>query len=772
MHIRLAIVVLLMLLLAACNSRNPNLPSDPIENPLFTDADIDAASIHKFKTKSVDAAGEVGSVTGSTEDKSADSGPITAQAILPGASGVIAYIRYTPTATNPYAIILFDQATDIKTVVYSGKREIGSVAVDGLGKKVVFSARQTINVTSDFEIYELVLNPKTVSALTDNDSDDTNVSISADTAIIAWEGLRSTTATRQVQWLETATITLKILNTTANDTMPSVSGNGAYLAFIRTFSTGTIRVQVYQLSNATLTNVYSNTVIKHHPSVTDDKSKVAWTEVGTTTRVYVKDMTTGVRTSVVSSANGIEHAHLRKDGKYLTYGLLVSGKWQLYTRNLTTNTSIKGVGSTLSDAKGMFWAPSFLDTTFGSGGLVVTDFGNNERAKALVIDSNGKLVVAGSIGNSNAVEMGLVRYNSNGSLDTSFGIGGTATKDFGLGYNIGEDVAIDSNGKLILSGWVQTCEGCLYAYGTIRINANGTLDTSFGAGGSVLTKFTPPEVGGSDSAYAVAVDDGGNIVIAGTAQQTTGLGDFNFGLARYDILGNADATFGIPDSVVVGEAGLVTTDFGFYEGLNSVIVSGTKLIATGVTSGNFEGDPYDFAIARYNQDGSLDISFDSDGKVTTDFAGGGDTAYDAIVDSAGRLVVVGAVNPDSMTPFTDFALARYNQDGSLDTSFGTGGKVTTDFREIFDTAYAVAIDSSEKIVAAGVTTDGIAIARYNTNGTLDASFGINGKYVINNLCDCTVEAYDLAIDANGKLVLVGYSSASSTDDIWIARLNP
>lgn len=786
MRIRFVAIVLVILFLVACSSTKTTLQPDPTEQPLFTDADLDRATLGVFSTTSVDVSSEISSLTGAEVDESTETvkaGEITAQAVLPGATGIIAYIRYTPTAANPYSVILFDQATDVRTVVYSGKREIDSVAIDSLGAfalgedgrgtRVVFSARQTINITSDFEIYELRLDTNTVTALTDNTSNDTSVSISADAGIIAWEGLRSTTGTRQIQWLENFPGgTLKTLNSSVNDTMPSISGDGDYLVFIRTLSTGIVRVQSYRISTSTLTTISNSTTVKRHPSVSNGNGKVAWTEVGTTsTRVYVQDIATGTRTTIVANANGIEHAHLRQDGKYLTYGLLQSGKWQLYTRNLTTNTSIKGVGSATFDTKGMFWASSFLDKTFGNGGFATTDFFEAlDFATSLVISSDGKIVVAGTIYGNENVDMGLVRYNSSGSLDTNFGTGGKVVKDFGWGNDYSRDIAIDNNDKIVLVGAATACEGCAESFGTSRYNTDGSPDNTFSLDGSVTTNFTPVSVGGSDEATAVAIDSGGEIVVAGTAQQFPSQGDFNFGIARYDTGGSLDPTFGTCDLVIEDVCGLVTTDLGLTtDGASAMLLSGNKIIVAGVNSGFFEGEEGDFAVTRYLQDGSSDISFSGDGIVITDFTGGADIAYDAVVDSNGKLIIVGAAQDtnDSM----DAALVRYNTDGSLDSTFGTGGKVNTDIGGVIEAISAVSIDSNGKIVVAGTTNisvcEKIFIARYNADGTIDLGFGLNGKY-IPDFGACVERASDLAIDSNGKLVVVG----TWWDDFLIARFNP
>jgi uncharacterized delta-60 repeat protein len=781
MRIRFATVVLVLFMLAACSAPNIPLAPEPSEQSLFSDADLDKATSEAFSSSSVEIVQELDALNGTEIDESSgtiEPEEINAQAVLPGATGIIAYIRYTPTAAAPYNIVLFNQATDAKTTVYSGTREIDSVAVDGLGASVVFSARQTTSATSDFEVYQLTLSPRTVKTLTNNTSNDTNVSISADAAIIAWEGLHATTSTRQVQWLETATSKLKTLTSSVNDTMPSISGNATYLAFIRTLSTGAIRVQVYKISTSTLTTLTSSTTPKRHPSVSDDGGRVAWTETtATTTRVFVKNPTTGVTIIAVDNVAGVEHAHLRKDGTFLTYGLLQSGKWQLYTRNLATNTSLKGISSTTADARGMFWAPSFLDTTFGTGGVVFTDFGDRDRATALKIDSTGRLVVAGEIATPDGSDwdMGVVRYNTNGGLDTSFGMGGKVTTGVTGNTEFVNDVTIDNNGKILSTG---VTFGFPWDYITARFNTDGTPDSGFGTNGVVLTDFGVYD----DTAKAVAVDSNNKIVVAGTV--LTDLfdvsGSYDFGLARYNPNGSLDSTFGN----IIEAPGLVVTDFGeTYEEAKDMVLTSTGITVVGDHRVDVGGpnDSTDLIIARYTSStGLLDPSFGSGGKVITDFAGVREYANSAVIDSSNKLIVVGSIddNPDIFTAEQDILLVRYNTDGSLDTTFGSGGKVATDIGGVVEEATAVSIDSNGRIVVVGNTNVSICgrifVARYNPNGTLDNSFGINGKY-IPNFSSCNEVAYDLAIDSNGKLVVAGYISntfTTGTDDFIIARFNP
>ena len=188
----------------------------------------------------------------------------------------------------------------------------------------------------------------------------------------------------------------------------------------------------------------------------------------------------------------------------------------------------------------------------------------------------------------------------------------------------------------------------------------------------------------------------------------------SFGLARYNTDGSLDTTFG-------GD-GRVINSFSYRDDARAVAVQGDGKI---VVVGRAQLGKYDFLVVRYNADGSLDTTFDGDGWVTTDFAGSHDRAYAVTLQTDGKIVVAGSalLGPT----INDFALARYNSDGSLDTSFDGDGRATTSFHPAGsnDFAYDVAVQTDGKIVAAGYTwSDGgaFALARYNSDGSLDTSF--------------------------------------------------
>ena len=198
--------------------------------------------------------------------------------------------------------------------------------------------------------------------------------------------------------------------------------------------------------------------------------------------------------------------------------------------------------------------------------------------------------------------------------------------------------------------------------------------------------------------------------------------------------------------------GKVTTDFGDLDyGTSTAIQNDGKIIVVG-SSGE------SFALARYNTNGSLDNTFDGDGKTTVSFGTHGDFGQSVVIQNDGKIIAAG--NTTILGLNTDFALARFNTDGTLDNTFGVGGKVTTNVGSD-DVAYKMALQSDGKIVVAGtsslVNDYGYSLVRYNTDGTLDTSFDGDGKILVDLFFDINRDAYALAIQTNGKIVIGGVS---------------
>jgi uncharacterized delta-60 repeat protein len=391
-------------------------------------------------------------------------------------------------------------------------------------------------------------------------------------------------------------------------------------------------------------------------------------------------------------------------------------------------------------------APGDLDPSFGGDGRVTTNFSPGvDEGNDVAIQPDGKIVVTGAA----AGRFAVARYETNGSLDDSFSGNGKVRTNFVGGADRALGVAIQANGKILVAGIHGIGENGTFAL--VRYTADGVLDTSFGGDGKVKTNFTPSIDGAND----VAIQPDGRIVAVGLAGAVPLAHTGSFALARYRPNGRLDATFG-------GD-GKVRTNFD--DDLD--VAFGVALQANGkiVAAGGAGGFNPAFALARYRPNGTLDDSFAGDGKVKTNFSpfGAHDHANDVAIQPDGRIVAVGlAGEPDFA-----FALARYHRDGSLDTSFGGDGKVRTNFGSPdFDQANDVAIQADGRIVAAG-SADGdspprgtFALARYEADGTLDDSFGGNGK-VKTDFTDLFDGATSVALQADGRIVAAGV--AGDTD---------
>jgi uncharacterized delta-60 repeat protein len=378
---------------------------------------------------------------------------------------------------------------------------------------------------------------------------------------------------------------------------------------------------------------------------------------------------------------------------------------------------------------GPAWAAAGdLDPTFGAGGKVTTDFGDQDDvAFGVAVKVDGAIVAAGRAFQGfhrSHYDFALAQYQPDGTLDPTFGSGGKVTTDFFGGDDWANAVAIQGDGKIVAAGLA----GCDFALA--RYTPDGSLDPTFGTGGKVTTDF-----GYCTQAYAVAIQSDGEIVAAGYAPTGTAI---DFALARYNPDGSLDSSF--------GTGGKVITEFGDYAVAYAVAIqTDGHIVAAG-------GNSSDFTLARYNPDGSLDPAFGAGGKVTTDF-GSYDQAYGVAIQTDGRIVAAGSTNVNA-----DFALARYSPDGTLDSSFGTGGKVITDLGGDNDQANAVAILGDGKIVAAG-----FGLARYNPDGSLDPTFGTGGTVTT------AIGAFDMAIQADGKIVTAGWVANGSNNDFAVAR---
>jgi uncharacterized delta-60 repeat protein len=413
------------------------------------------------------------------------------------------------------------------------------------------------------------------------------------------------------------------------------------------------------------------------------------------------------------------------------------------------------VAGMLLGTEGARAAPSDLDTTFGLGGKVSTDFGGGDRVFALAIQPDGTLVAAGETGSigpgASNLDFALARYRIDGTLDLSFGDGGKAVTSFGA-HDQAYAVAVQGDGKIVSAGSTGNVFTLVSDFAVARYNVDGTLDATFGSGGLVRTDF----FGGGDEAHALVLQPDGKVVAIGYATRSDGLP--SFALVRYNPDGALDPTF--------GSGGKVTTEFaGPFLGPSARAFAATmqpdgRIIAAGFARPAFNTD---FAAARYNTDGSLDMAFGTSGKTTTDI-GEGDRALGVALQSDGKIVAAGT------SGFFDYSFVRYNADGTLDTGFGSGGKVRA-LMPGNGEATAVAIQADGKIVAAGGAGFfggfDYTILRLNSDGSRDGGFGVDGR-VATDLGGHDV-AQAMVLQTDGKIVVGGGAIGARGNDFTLLR---
>jgi len=320
-----------------------------------------------------------------------------------------------------------------------------------------------------------------------------------------------------------------------------------------------------------------------------------------------------------------------------------------------------------------------LDQSFGDGGKVITNFSfSPDEIGALAIQSDGKIVAVGAANHG----LGLIRYNSNGSLDVTFGSGGKVLTAINIPI-LGLAAAIQSDGKILVSSsiGIETPSGS--AFLLLRYNSDGSLDSGFGSGGVVTTRF---ETNSSDHSFALAIEPSGRIVVGGST--------FNgvrsaFALALYESSGALVPTFGSAGKVI-------TVTEGFSSGILTLALQSDGGIQAAGAAG--DGIGIHTAYTRYDLNGILDPNFGTAGMVAADSLPANDTFIRRMAILAdGHIVAAGNTRQFP----SDFLAARYNPNGNFDGSFGTGGKTKIDFNGGNDGVGGLAIQVDGKIVIGG-----------------------------------------------------------------------
>ncbi len=393
-----------------------------------------------------------------------------------------------------------------------------------------------------------------------------------------------------------------------------------------------------------------------------------------------------------------------------------------------------------------------LDTSFGSGGVVQTDFGGDDVARIVKTQSDGKIVVAGYTRSDGfQADFALARYNSNGSLDTTFGVNGKTTTSIGDAYDDLMDIAFQSDGKVIAVGYTNIGINN-NDIAVVRYNTNGSLDTNFHGDGKAMFDISNES---DDFGVSVAIQGDNKIVIGGTTNA-------DFLIIRINASGELDTEF--------NTNGITILDFGLHDRGGSVALQPDGKIVIGGGGGD-----YSYLIARFNGDGRLDSNFGNNGITSTYLNVGSYSHIDLTLQKNGKIILSGYTSGN--TTGYDFTIARHNQDGSPDTSFGIDGLVFTDFGSFsIEIANAVAIQPDGKIVVAGTrrihgSNYAVALARYHGDSLQGPSVvsitRASGSPTSASSVDFTVTFSEpvTGVDANGSdfaLFTSGVSGASIT----------
>lgn len=403
-----------------------------------------------------------------------------------------------------------------------------------------------------------------------------------------------------------------------------------------------------------------------------------------------------------------------------------------------------------------------LDASFGTGGKVVTSISSGaDKAYAVALQPDGKIITAGMTTNSvTGKDFACVRYNIDGSLDSTFGNGGIVINDIQIGSeDVVYSMAIQADGKILLAGYSD--DGTNKNAAIIRLDTNGILDTSFGIAGKVLTDFI---TGRADEIKTIKIHTiTGNLIVGGTSALTST--NSQAVIARYTPNGLLDTTFNTTGKVLLANASGSGTYYYVIEDLT--VKSNGKIAAMGwINQQGLQWSANHYG-CRVNSNGTMDTSFSTDGLIVTN---GGfnsdDKSFSMILKSDDSVLFSGGGHLSTLE--YDYFLGLINPSGS-----SVAGKALFDYGVLVkDIAYGMGVDSTGKIILAGsnitsVTSSTFGIARVNADYTIDSTFGTAGKVTTTFGTNTTNEAFDMVLQADDKIIAVGYTGA----DFALARYN-
>ncbi|MHB1038383.1 MAG: PKD domain-containing protein [Pirellulales bacterium] len=418
-----------------------------------------------------------------------------------------------------------------------------------------------------------------------------------------------------------------------------------------------------------------------------------------------------------------------------------------------------------------------IDSSFGHdptrpGMAVISASAGNDFAQAVVIQPDGKIVVAGQMLNGSHYDFSVMRFDSDGGLDPGFAVAtnGVATADFYGNSDMAFSVALDANGGIVAAGYAY--DGTQYDFAVARFTPEGILDGTFDHDGRVTVDFKgstedPGAPKRSDYGRSVLIQPDGRILVGGFAKNAAG--DNDFAMVRFDPSGQYDTTFNGDGN----SDGKITTNVvsGCWDYIRSLALQGDRIIAGGYVWQS--GNNYDFCVVRYEANGVRDMTFgppNGNGKVTTNFFGQRDYIYNVLVQPDGAILAAGRAELSLNNQSTNnhvFALARYLPDGEPDYDFGEQGKTTLDLAhnspgnpEYGEYVYHAQMQLDGKIVIVGsdVVSGQSKLARYSS--------GLPGyKVVVQNVPPALTLSGNLTTIADSIYTLTLRSADPGTDTI-------
>lgn len=404
-----------------------------------------------------------------------------------------------------------------------------------------------------------------------------------------------------------------------------------------------------------------------------------------------------------------------------------------------------------------------LDTDFGTGGIVTVNVGGNDVLQAVTLDEDQNIYAAGYAvaGAGPYKDICVAKFTPAGVLDPVFGGDGIVTTDLGANFDdLAYAIAMQPDGKIVVAG--STYDGVGNKMCILRYRADGSLDPAFSTDGKLIIDFGGPD----DAARSIIIMGDGSIYVGGYRMEevTATMYRRNFAAVRVTTTGVLDAAFGGDGTV----ATLFATDrhaSGFSMGVQTdgkVIMAGYSYVGTSAN--------YQYALVRYNTDGSLDNSFDGDGMLLVPTGTSLGEAYGIQIQIDNKIVIAGKAYEGFDT---DFSLIRFSENGVLDNTFGTGGIVQVTYGTGEEEAFTgLAMEWDGGIVATGYKGNGsdreTVIMRFLSNGSLDAAFGTGGK--VNS--DFSVEADQgnaVLVQPDGKFLIAGFSDGGPDNNLAVMR---